>query len=87
MKKLIIIIILLGFVILFLSCKKCRTCTQTTKTSSLTGGNGGGIDTKVTTFEACGKQLKEIDGTDVTHITQPAWGGYQTSTEIITHCQ
>lgn len=52
-------------VLIFSSCKKCATCTQTinitTKTSTPTPGYPQ-TDITTSTFEACGDNLKEVDG-------------------------
>ena len=57
--KLFLICIALSFA--FIGCEKCKDCTTTTviSTSSPTPGYP---QTTTTDFEACGKDLKDVDG-------------------------
>lgn len=76
MKHLLIILILIAFY----GCRKCETCTQTIKTT-VNVSTPGYPQTITTTFEACGKELKEIDGT---MTTSTANSGYIIATSTIT---
>ncbi len=49
----------------FTSCKKCANCTQTA-TTSVNVSTPGYPQTTQTTFEACGDDLKAVDGKTVT---------------------
>jgi hypothetical protein len=46
-------------------CKKCATCTQTI-TTTVNVSTPGYPQTSKTTFEACGDNLKAVDGTTTT---------------------
>ena len=66
MKKRTIILILAAVAMLAMldSCKRCVTCTQTTTTTC--NGNVVPEAGSVTTIEACGSDIREIDGMEVT---------------------
>lgn len=68
MKK-ILTIIVITISITSLSCKKCATCTQTT-TTTVTPATTGYPQTSTTTFEACGQDLKDINGKTVTSTSK-----------------
>ncbi len=62
-------ILLFGLVlfstITFIGCKKCATCTQTI-TTTVNVSTPGYPQTSKTTFEACGDDLKAVDGKTTT---------------------
>lgn len=59
MKKLLFLI----FAVSFYACEKCGTCTITTTTEPY-------YTESVATFEACGSDIKEVNGSVVTYTTQ-----------------
>jgi hypothetical protein len=62
----------------FTSCKKCATCTQTI-TTSVNVSTPGYPQTSQSTFEACGEDLKAVDGKTTTS-TQSSGGITATAT-------
>jgi len=73
-------IIVMGFV----SCEKCETCITTTVTSTSVSTPGYPQTTK-TTFEACGDQLKQIDGNKTTSTAYA--GNISATSTATTICQ
>lgn len=71
--------ILILFLFLFLGCEKeqCKICTTTTTCT-------GGYSTKIT-FEACGKDLKDVDGK--TFTTTVTAGGITVTCTERTNCK
>jgi hypothetical protein len=63
-KKTLLVILLFGTAV-FTNCKKCATCTQTI-TTSVNVSTPGYPQTSKTTFEACGDDLKAVDGKTTT---------------------
>jgi hypothetical protein len=78
MKKLTILIVSLAMLFLF-SCEKLETCKTCT-----TNISGGGMNTS-TSFEACGKDLKEVDGQVVTSTA--TYGGITVTVTSRTTCK
>lgn len=77
MKKTIILILcLLAGAMLLDSCKKCATCTTTATVSC----NEVPVPsaTQTTTFDACGDDLKRMDGNESTQINYIAGKKYVT---------
>ena len=60
MKKLLLLLIILSFAELT-NCKKCKICT--------TEMTGTGMPTTITNWEACGDDLRAVDGKTVTSTT------------------
>jgi len=76
MKKLFLILLICFFAY---SCKKCAICTQT-KTTTINNPYSGPIQgypqTEVTSFEACGEYLKNVNGQTITSsIEVPGYVG------------
>lgn len=69
------------------SCTKCETCTQTitttTKTSTPTPGYPT-TDITTSTFEACGDNLKQADGS--TYNSTASSGGITVTSTMRTNC-
>jgi hypothetical protein len=69
------------------SCTKCETCTQTitttTKTSTPTPGYPT-TDVSTSTFEACGDNLKQADGS--TYNSTASSGGITVTSTMRTNC-
>jgi hypothetical protein len=68
---------------LFTSCKKCANCTQTA-TTSVNVSTPGYPQTSQTTFEACGDDLKAVDGKTTTSTASS--GSITATTTATTVC-
>jgi len=80
--KLSLGILLLGTIV-FTSCKKCANCTQTA-TTNVNVSTPGYPQTTQTTFEACGDDLKAVDGKTTTSTATS--GSVTATTTIKTVC-
>jgi hypothetical protein len=65
----------------FYSCKKCATCTRTTTTTT----TNSTPKVMTTTFDACGKELKDFDGENVSATSTS--NGITTTVTIKTTCK
>ena len=63
MKAYLILFFVALTIIPFSSCKKCKTCEQTLTTTT---NQGGSPQVSHTTFDACGQDLKDVDGKTIT---------------------
>lgn len=75
MKKLLFLL----FVMFLFSCEKLETCKTCTTTVS-----GGGMSGK-STFEACGSDLRKVDGKVIT--STGSYGGYSVTIKSRTTCR
>jgi hypothetical protein len=66
--KLTILCFIVTSVFFVISCKKCATCTQTI-TTTVNVSTPGYPQTTKSTFEACGDDLKAVDGKTTTSTT------------------
>jgi len=77
MKKLLILITV---ALSFYSCQRCKTCIQTTESY----GGGERIKSE-TVFQACGKELREVNNTQIHNETY--YSGLKVTTTIKTVCR
>lgn len=78
--KLFLIFLTLAFV----GCKKCKDCTMITKTTTYPPTSDH-PKISTTTFEACGKDLNEVDGTTTTSTS--SINGYNVTETSKTKCK
>ena len=81
--KLTISCLLVASVFFATSCKKCATCTQTI-TTSVNVSTPGYPQTTKSTFEACGDDLKAVDGKTTTSTSST--GGITATATSKTAC-
>ena len=90
MKNIKLVLFSLSIAGLFLvsSCTKCETCTQTittiTKPSTPTPGGYSATNVSTSTFEACGDNLKQADGS--TYNSTASSGGITVTSTTRTNC-
>jgi hypothetical protein len=75
MKKLLFLL----FIVFLFSCEKLETCKTCTTTIS-----GAGVSSK-TTFEACGSDLRKVDGKTITSTA--SYGGVSVTVTSRTNCR
>lgn len=68
----------------FVGCEKCKDCTMVTETTT-SQPTPGYPQTSTTTFEACGKDLKDVDGKTATSTSSS--GGYSATATSKTTCK
>jgi len=86
MKTTTTIVLLIVSSLLFQNCKKCRQCTTSVKTVTDVNGNVPGYpqtSNGSSSFEACGDDLKRVDGKTTTTKSTAGSGNY-TATVTIT---
>jgi hypothetical protein len=66
------------------SCEKCVTCTET-QTSTVNITTAGYPQTTVIVFDACGTEIKKVDGKKVTTTT--TYGNRTITTTSVTKCK
>jgi hypothetical protein len=81
-EKILLGILFLGTAV-FTGCKKCATCTQTL-TTSVNVSTPGYPQITQTTFEACGDDLKAVDGKTTTSTSSS--GGITATATAKTVC-
>jgi uncharacterized lipoprotein YajG len=74
------LLILLMFA--FASCRKCAKCTSTIVTTQK--GRSQPISTTTTTFDACGKDLRNADGSRTTSTSKS--GNIEVTADVVTNC-
>jgi hypothetical protein len=85
MKNIKLVLFSLSIAGLFLvsSCTKCETCTQTI-TTTVSPSTPGYPQTQTSTFEACGDNLKQVDGS--TYNSTTSSGGITVTSTMRTNC-